>query len=200
LPRPRRPSARDRASARSAGQTLVEFALIFPLFWTMVLGIIDFSFAFNAMLAVDHASRSAALVAAESGSATGSDCVILRDVEAQITAPASTARITKVQIYQTTGTGAMVGSATEYSRTGSTTCTLSGGTTITVPYSRTANGYPEASRCNVLAGCIGHSALDFVGVRIFYTHRYVTPLHTFLGGGSTLGIDRSNAMRMEPVL
>jgi Flp pilus assembly protein TadG len=192
--------AKHRATKRAAGQTLVEFALVFPLFWTMVLGIIDFSFAFNAMLSVDHASRSASLVAAEAGSATGADCVILNDIEAQISAPASSTRVTKVQIYQTTGTGAMVGSPTEYSRTGSTTCTFSGGATMTVPYSRTANGYPETSRCNVLAGCIGHSSLDFVGVRITYVHRYVTPLHAFIGGGNTLGIDRSNAMRMEPVL
>jgi Flp pilus assembly protein TadG len=179
----------------------VEFALLFPIFWTLLLGLIDFAFAFNGVLAVDHASRSAALVAAEAGNASGGDCVILRDIEEQLTPPASSARIQRVEIYQTSGTGTVVGSPTVYSRTGSKTCTYNGGTTITVPYTRDANGYPEASRCNVLNGCgAGHSGLDHIGVRIIYTHGYLTPLHVFLGSGSSFTIDRSNSMRMEPVL
>ena len=89
--------ARRRRHEHSRGQTLVEFALLFPIFWTLLLGLIDFAFAFNGVLAVDHASRSAALVAAEAGNGAGGDCVILRDVEAQLTPPASSARIQRVE-------------------------------------------------------------------------------------------------------
>ena len=193
--------ARRRRREGSHGQTLVEFALLFPIFWTLLLGLIDFAFAFNGVLAVDHASRSAALVAAEAGNAAGGDCVILRDVEAQLTAPASAARVQRVEIYQTSATGSVMGSPTVYLRSGSKTCSYNGGTTITVPYTRDTNGYPEASRCNVLAGCgVGHTGLDHIGVRIVYTHGYLTPLHLFLGAGNSFTIDRSNSMRMEPVL
>jgi Flp pilus assembly protein TadG len=194
----------DRArpvGRRERGQTLVEFALLFPLFWTMLLGIVDFAFAFNAILAVDHASRSAALIASEAGDIAGGDCVILRDVERQITSPANATRIQRVELYQTTDSGTPVGSATVYARGGTYTCAFADGTSISVPYTRTANGYPEASRCNVLAGCgAGHDGLDNVGVRIVYQHPYVTPLHVFLGSGNTFLVDRSNAMRLEPVL
>jgi Flp pilus assembly protein TadG len=194
-------SARRRRGDRSRGQTLVEFALLFPIFWTLLLGLIDFAFAFNGVLAVDHASRSAALIAAEAGNASGGDCVILRDIERQLTAPADAARIQRVEIYQTSASGTVIGSATVYTRTGTKSCSFADGTTITVPYTRSANGYPEASRCNVLAGCgTGHTTLDHIGVRILYTHGYLTPLHLFIGSGSSFTIDRSNSMRMEPVL
>ena len=39
------------------GQSLVEFALVFPIFFILLLGIIEFAFVFNAMLAVNFASR-----------------------------------------------------------------------------------------------------------------------------------------------
>ena len=90
---------------------------------------------------------------------------------------------------------------TTYTRTGSTTCTNPDGSTAVVPYTRTTNGYPELSRCNILAGCGGtHTSIDHIGVRVFYTHTYVTPLQTFVGLGSGMTFDRSNVMRMEPIL
>ncbi len=193
-----RPRSRDRAR----GQSLVEFALAFPLFLTVALAVIEFSFAFHAVLSVDYASRTAALLAAEGGSAPGSDCIILRSIEANVTAPADKAQIVEVDIYQSDKNGNMIGTATSYERTGATTCTFAGGTTITVPYSLTADGYPEADRCNILAGCsTDHPSLDTVGVMITYHHAWVTPLRAFVGGNpGGFEFARSNATRMEPIL
>jgi hypothetical protein len=39
-----------------------------------------------------------------------------------------------------------------------------------------------------------------IGVRIYYSHDYKTPLETFVGGGSGFNFTRSNVMRMEPIL
>jgi len=199
------PTGRRR---RDGGQTLVEFALAFPIFWTVLLGIIEFAFAFNAVLSVNFASRNAALVAAEAGNGLGSDCVILLNIEQDITTPAAPSKIKQVDIYRTNRSGAMQGSPTTYLRNAGlpTTCTYADGSTVTVPYSRTANGYPEAGRCNVLAGCPAYppiparDQLDTVGVKIEYDHAWVTPLHQFLGQGPNFAVDRANAMRMEPVL
>lgn len=172
-----------------------------PLFLTIALAVIEFSFVFNAVLAVNYASRNAALLAAEAGDGIGSDCVILRSVERDLSAPTDSARVTSVEIFQADETGTMVGTPTTFSRTGSTTCTFSDGTTITVPYTRTADGYPEASRCNVLAGCGPGAALDQIGVRVGYRHLWVTPLRSFVGGDAGgFSFERSNIMRMEPVL
>jgi len=200
-PHGRRPAA-SAGRRRARGQSLVEFALVFPLFLTITLSIIEFSFAFHAVLAVDYASRTAALMAAEGGDAPGTDCIVLRSIEANITAPASTSQITEVDIYQSDRNGDMIGTATTYVRSGSTTCTYAGGTTITVPYTQTADGYPEADRCNILAGCSDtHPSLEVVGVRIAYHHTWVTPVRSFIGGNpGGFSFDRSNATRMEPVM
>lgn len=192
-----------RRADRSKGQSLVEFALVFPLFFTLFLGIIEFAFAFNAILAVNFAARNAALAAAEAGTNIGGDCVILASIEDDVTAPASTKNITKVEVYRAKSNGDDYTPAekTVFTHTGSLTCTMPDGSSATVPYTRTSNGYPETTRCNILAGCGGtHTTIDHIGIRIYYDHTYVTPLQTFVGSGSGFLFERSNVMRMEPVL
>lgn len=204
------PSTHDRRGRlrlsrhRAEGQSLVEFAMVFPLFVTMIMGLIEFAFVFNAMLSVNYSARDAALAAAEAGDTLGADCVILSAIESAIGPPTADDRIQLVEIYESTPNGAMFGSATTYTRTGSTLCTFVDGTTANVPYTRTGNGYPEASRCNILGGCdamVVNDTVDIIGVRVTYQHQWVTPLRNFVGGGSGgLTFDRSSIMRMEPVL
>lgn len=198
----------DRPSSRRGrrGQSLVEFALILPLFVIMLLSIIEFTFVFNALLAVNFASRDAALSAAEAGTMSGSDCVILKSVDAAIGPPTDDARIVSVTVYKTTPNGAQQGGATVYTRANSVN-----NTSICAPidntvlhYTRTSNGYPEATRCNILAGCdpnVVNDTVDNIAVRVTYTHQYVTPFRNFIGGsGGSLTFDRESVMRMEPVL
>jgi Flp pilus assembly protein TadG len=194
---------RRRAPARRSGQTLVEFALVFPIFFTLLLGILEFAFAFNAILSVNFASRNASLFAAEAGSGSGADCVVLARIEDDVTAPADASRINSVEIYRAKSNGDdyVPAERTVFSRTGSMTCSMPDGSTSTVPYTRTSNGYPELSRCNFLGGCGGtHTSVDHIGVRIDYTHTYVTPLQNFIGSGSGFTFERANVMRMEPIL
>jgi Flp pilus assembly protein TadG len=190
---------------RSTGQTLVEFALVFPMFFILFLGVIEFAFSFNAILSVNFASRNAALAAAEAGSASGGDCVILKGIEEDVSAPANRSNIVKIEIYRAKSNGDDYTPVekTVWTRAGSGPCTLPDLTIITVPYSRTSNGYPEINRCNILAGCPApgvHPTIDHIGVRIFYDHPFVTPLQTFVGSGDGITFDRSNVMRMEPIL
>jgi hypothetical protein len=97
----------------------------------------------------------------------------------------------------------MVGSPTVYTRGGSTTCTFIDGSTTSQPYTRTANGYSADDRCNILNGCdsVTVDTVDNVGVRITYTHGWVTPIANFVGGGpGGITFDRTSVMRMEPIL
>jgi Flp pilus assembly protein TadG len=192
-------------SSRRRGQTLVEFALVFPLFFTLVLGLIEFGFVFNATLSVNYAARDAALAAAEAGSLIGADCVILKSVDSAIGSPAADDRIVRVEIYRANSNGAMIGSPTTYTRiAGSNPAPCLGIDGSSVSYAQSANGYPETSRCNILAGCNPidpADSVDTVAVRVTYTHAWVTPLRNFIGGGpGGLSFDRSSIMRMEPVL
>ncbi|HEX2766993.1 MAG TPA: TadE/TadG family type IV pilus assembly protein [Candidatus Limnocylindria bacterium] len=184
---------------------MVEFALVLPIFLVLVIGLMEFSVAFNALLGINFASRDAALLAAEAASDTGSDCVILQSIERDVDAPANRSRIQEVVVYWATDTGGVQpgNPVNVYRRTGSTTCSLPDGATITVPYSLVgAAGYPEDMRCDVLAGCGGgHDTVDTIGVSISYRHTWVTPLANIVTlGGSGFEFTHSNAMRMEPSL
>lgn len=191
------------------GQSLVEFALVIPLFLLLLTAVIEFGLLFNAVLNVNFSSRDAALVAAEAGNALGSDCVTLQKVEDDVSAPSDDALIQQVVIAWTDANGVVktngASPAVPYSnvwvRTGSTTCVLQSGN-IVIPYTRQTNNYPEASRCNILAGCPAphNGGLDTISVRIIYQYQYHTGLRAIGGGANGWTLDLSNAMRMEPVL
>jgi hypothetical protein len=188
------------------GQALVEFALVLPIFLTLFIGIIEFSFVFNATLAVNFASRDAALIAAEAGNASGADCAVLRTVLDRISAPADSRNIVDVRIYRanTVGQAIPVGAPQQnvYAYGGSMTCALPGNPSATIPFHLSGTiGYQDTSRCNTVAGCGSGRPLDHIGVEIRYTYTWRTPLSNLVGlGGSGYVLDKANSMRMEPIL
>ena len=195
------------------GQALVEFSLVLPLFLILLLSVLEFGFAFNALLSVNYASRDAALTAAEAGNMTNGDCHVLRTIEADVSSPADRGQINQVEIAWTDANGTVkVVSGTpkvnRWTRSGSTICTITGIAPFTIPYTLAATDYPSTERCSNLQGCPllpGHSpSVDTIAVRITYTYPLKTPLRNFIGtlgatGGSYV-FTQSNAMRMEPVL
>jgi hypothetical protein len=195
------PHARPAQGASSCerGQSLVEFALVFPIFLMLLMGIIEFAFIFNAQLALNYATRDAALVAAEAGAHANADCLILRQVDTSLMPPTNDSSVISVRIFSATETGSQLSPAVEqvYTRGGSTTCG-----SITVPYTRTTNAYPYNVRCSDLdrTGCDpaktgpGNTGVDIIGVRIDYRYTRVGPF----GFDSTMIV--SNEMRMEPIL
>jgi hypothetical protein len=204
----------------------MEFALVVPAFLLIFVAIIEFAFAFNAFLSVSFASRNATVIATETcGDGTCgherdypySDCQILQSVERDISAPASVAQIQTVDIFWTDSHGVIKGGGaaiTTWARSGSTDCDDEG---LTVPYTRTTDGYNHDQRCSILAGCptlpdIGtdsHPTTDTIGVRITYHYNWHTPYATIFqlipgaieippAGGWEIA--RSAEMRMEPTL
>ena len=177
----------------------MEFALAFPVFVFIVMGVIEFSMMFNAQLSLNYATRDAALIAAEAGSAANADCLILRQVDADLNPPVNEARVLTVRIFSATETGSQLSPPVEqiYVRGGTTTCG-----TLTVPYTRTTNGYPPSMRCSDLdrTGCLpsttgpSNTGVDIIGVRIDYGYARFGPF----GFDTTMIV--SNEMRMEPVL
>ena len=198
--------ARRRRRDRSRGQTLVEFALVFPLFVFIMLALIEFAFVFNAVLATNFTSRAAALLAAEAGNMVDADCVILKSIEDEMTAPADKDRIVDVLIYRANADGTPWGGGqqTRYVRNATgTSCTYPATppVTITVPFVIAGiDGYDEPNRCNVLVASVC-GGLHTIGVRVQYSHVWKTPLNNWLpGGGTGWTFSRQNAMRMEPIL
>jgi Flp pilus assembly protein TadG len=194
------------------GQSLAEFALIIPLFFIVLMGLIEFTFAFNGMLSTNYASRGAGLIAAQVGNAASADCLILNEVDQLMNAPVERTQISRVEIQRTNPSGSTVYASSVYQRSGSTSCTVTGGATLTVPYSAVSAGYPPSQRCTVLppAGCPTltplRTTVDTVAVQVTYVYPWHTPLRPLMGifGGSLSGTGytfvQRNAFRMEPTL
>src|SRR3989441_6712743 len=128
------------------GQALVEFALLLPLLLLLILGVVEFSFVWNSRNTVQFASRDGSMFAAEGGSLTGTDCLVLDRIERNIVSPARAIRVQEVAIYWADRNGGQIGPYMNvYDRSGTTTCDL-GGSTLTVPYTLTTAGYPESER------------------------------------------------------
>ena len=192
---------RRRRRDGERGQSLVEFALIFPIFILLLIGLIEFAVVFSIILNVNYASRDAALMAAEVGDASGADCLILQRLDSALNGATSHDQILSIRIFWSDQNGNEL-AADVYSEGGSTSCILGDGSTLTVPYTAGAQNYPEASRCTIVAGCGGsHPTLDTIGVTIEYHHDWITPLPNLVSVPATgLTFTRSNTMRMEPVL
>jgi Flp pilus assembly protein TadG len=191
----------------SRGQSLVEFALVIPIFITLVVAICEFAFMFTTYLSASFTSRDAVQVAAEMGDSPCADEVILARIEQDLMGPANASKIKTVEIFWSDGTGNVKGGAVNTwvrSLSATSSCTLPNGTGVSVPYSKgTPFSYPLDSRCNILlaVGCAsGHDGLDTIGVTITYQYTWVTPLPGLVGlSGSGMEIVQTNVMRMEPI-
>ena len=170
---------RNARTNATRGQTLVEFALVFPLFITLLLGVVEFSFMFNATLGINFASRNASLVAAESGSSTLADCAILARIEHDITAPLIASQIQTVKIYRADRAGNPVPNVgNDYTRTGSMACV--GCDAGSEPYTPGAATYPMGQAptggcCDILGGCpssIQSRRSHSISIGVKITHRY----------------------------
>jgi Flp pilus assembly protein TadG len=188
-----------RTTETERGQALIEFALVLPVFLLLIFGVVEFGVLYNAAVTVNFVTRVAALLAAEGGRTEGTDCMVLRAIERDTISPANSSRISTVEIYWSDANGDQIASSVNvYTRTGSLTCTYASGS-ITVPYTLSTAGYPETQRCDVLAGCGGlHTTVDDVGVRITYTHQWMTRFGQTIARSITF--QRSTAVRMEPTL
>jgi len=182
------------------GQALVEFAIVLPALLLLILGIVEFAFVWNSRNTVLFASRDGAMLAAEGGNGFGTDCVVLDRIERDIISPSNAIRIQQVQLYWSDRNGDQIGAYTNvYDRSGSTTCDFGDGSTLTVPYTLSSPGYPEGTRCDVLAGCGGsHTSVDTIGVRVTYQHRWLTSFARMTGTGVTF--TESTINRAEPQL
>lgn len=73
-------SSRTRPNRRDKGATLVEAALVYPLLFLALFGVIEFGLAFKDYLTVSHAARDGARAGATYGNIPAADILILEDV------------------------------------------------------------------------------------------------------------------------
>ena len=195
---------------RSRGQSLVEFALVIPIFLTVFMSIVEFSFLFASFVSVGFASHDAVQLASTYGDTGNADTLILQRITNDINAPANPTRVVNVDIFQvdttTPNAAPVTGRETIYKYDGgSHPFTLPGSTTtINLPFLQIQDGYNEANRCNVNGGIgctLGKTTVDTIGVKITYQYGWMTPFPALIGGsGDGPLLTQINIMRLEPVL
>lgn len=191
------------AARRERGATLVEFALVIPLFLLLIVALAELAFAVSAITSTSFASRDAVLLASESGNASWADGVILRQVMRDVGAPADPKKITQVVIFKS-DPGGTPSAQNLWVAGGETKFTDASGETFTVPFTLSSEAYPPSSRCSAIAGIgctAGATGPDIIGVEVVYEHKWVTPLAGLLDwSGSGWEFSQTNTMFIEPTI
>ena len=192
-----RTAGHSRRRRRSSGQALVEFALIIPIFMTLVVSICELSFFLTVKIGVTDAAQDAVQLAAMMGNADDTDFTVLQLVEKDMSSPIDKSKIQSVAIFKTDLTGKNYGASDTYTRGGSLSNKAG---TLTVPYSLSGSkGYPEGARCNSVALSIC-GGVQWVGVTITYQYTWLTAFPTLIGLGSTNPtIVQTSSSRLEPI-
>ena len=112
-----------RRGRRQSGQALVEFIIVFPVFVLLLLGMMEFGFAFSDRLTLGNATREGARVGASlatgmstacSGDPAGVDTSIVASLQFILKSGGSDvdlSHITAIKIFKATSTGAQSGSS-----------------------------------------------------------------------------------------
>ena len=197
---------RDRAS----GQALVEFTVVLPVFMLLLMGMMEFGFAFSDRLTLGNASREGARVGASlatgsttacSGDPAGVDTSIVAAMQFILKSGGSDvdlSHINKITIFKANSTGGQVGgSANTWTYTpGSGPDADTGPGVERLDFSPSSTNWAACSRNN-------GSSPDSIGVSITYQYALQTPLValvSLLGGSqsSTITFTDATIMALNP--
>jgi Flp pilus assembly protein TadG len=164
---------------RSRGQTLTEFALIVPVLFLMLFGILESGLLLFSVGSARFAAGEAARQEAESGNAAAADTLSVAVVNRTALGQTRLAQVQHIDIYQlqeqANGTLTVVpGTINSYNIDGS---------------ARNSIPWKPAAR-NVVNG-----QSDFLGVTIYYQYTWKTGLFLFSG---PLNLNQSFDIRLEP--
>ena len=196
------------------GQGLVEFAMLVPVFLLLLLGMLEFGFAFDQNLTLEYATREGVRVGSalangggtlgcgtgQSPNAATVDKQIVAAVQRVLLSPGSRVTpvigVTQVLIWSADANGAPIaGTTNTWTYTGPNT-----GPTVdlqTIAFTQGSHPWDPCSRNN------GGSSPDSIGVSMSHTYRFQTPLAgilRFFGGASAgqLTISDKTVMALNP--
>ena len=199
---PMRRRGRATGPTGRQGQSLVEYAATVPVFLLILLGLLEFGFAFSHHLTMEYASREGARVG--SALANGTDAFPCANVDDQVVAAVQRVlvaagsqidldQINEIRIYQANNADGNEGSAANIWRRGN-------GPTIPgesqpLKFARASGNWSACSRLN-------GANPDSIGVSVSYTYRFVTPLASLmrLSGAGQLTMTDRTVMALNPTV
>jgi hypothetical protein len=187
---------RDRDDQR--GQGLVEFAALVPVFMLLLLGMLEFGFAFDQNLTLEYATREGARVGSALANGGGDlgcgvgespnrdtvDPQIVAAVQRVLVSPGSRVKPApgmQVQIWKSNATGGVVGGTTNtWTYVGFDGSGNGLGTEVVdgqrIAFVETSKNWNACARTNG-----GTSGVDSIGVSLVHTYQFQTGLSGILG-------------------
>jgi len=185
--------------ARSHGQALTEFAMVLPVFLLVLLGIVEFGFAFSHHITLEYATREGARTGA--ALANGSAAFDCADVDEQVVAAIQRVltssgsaveldQVGEIRIYQADMSGREQGQANIW-RPGKGPKV--DGAHLVFDYD--SGNWDACTRVNE-----GLGKTDSIGISLVYDYRYVTPLGSLMDlvGTPALTMSDRTVMALNP--
>jgi len=174
-----------RRRGHERGATLIEASLVMPIMIMIMIGTMELGLAFKDYLTVSFAGREAARVGALAGNDSDADCHII--TAAMDGLGGRTQNLVGIQIFQADpDTGArLIGKTNTWVLAGTDPYDCANDWTIT-------EKWPATTRETAFGPT---SELDIIGVRIGYTHNWITGFPPFNG---SFMVDEQTITRMEP--
>ena len=183
----------------SSGQALVEFTIVVPIFMFLLLGMMEFGFAFSDRLTLGNASREGARVGASlvtgsttscSGDPNGVDTEIVASLQYILKSGGSDvdlSHIHTIKIFKASSTGTQIGGYVDtWTYTpGAGPDADTGPGVERLDFSPSSSGWPACSRSNA------SSNPDSMGVSIDYEYQLKTPLAAV---ASLLGFSQASSI------
>jgi hypothetical protein len=197
---------------RQRGQSLVEFAVMVPVFILCLLGMLEFGLAFNHHMTIEYATREGSRTGSALADGGSTNClagVDLDNIDDQIIgavqrilkspgSPINLAGVEELRIYRADATGSQAGSDVNvWQYTPNTGPDLDPGLAVDrLDFSPTSVRWPVCSRNS------GPNP-DSIGVRIRYRYGFQTPLGGIAGmftsaPATLLTLDDRTVMALNP--
>ena len=185
--------------AESRGAALIEMAILMPLLILLIIGIFEFGAAFKDFLTTSNSVRVGTRILSAKGDISTADCHALKAAVESMGTATTISKISSIEIYQANSAGDQIAGETNtylYTGSSSNTCSLS----LTDPMdvfegwviSSAGVLYPPGDRIVLVEGTY---PLDLVGLRINYTHDWLSGFPPFRG---SINIDEQAIIRLEP--
>jgi hypothetical protein len=193
-------SGRHRSEER--GQSLVELSLSLPVILLLLLGMLEFGFAFSHHLTLEYATREGARTGAALAHGTAEvtcdgstnvDAYVIAAVQRVLTSSGSRIpidNITEIRIYKANSTGADTGTSNRWAPGAGPA--VDG---LALQFARTGSeAWSPCDRTNTSGDT------DSIGVSLIYTYDYLTPLGNLMGfgGADQLTISDRTVMALNP--
>jgi hypothetical protein len=171
---------------KERGASLVEFSLVLPILFLVLVGIFEIGMAFKSYLTVAYLAREGARLAAFTGTDINADCLTVISLANQM-GPQDLARLDRIEIFKANAAGNPTPGFTNTFR-------LTGADKNNCAHWTGSRPWLSTSRQTDVSPT-GTPALDVIGVRVVIVHPWITQFPPFYGN---LNVNEETIVRMEP--